>query len=146
MADDLDLDVDVAQAVLAAQPFNTVVGAEITVFGDQAAVLRLDIGDRHRQQYGLVHGGVYACLADNAVTFAAGTVLGANVITTAVAINYLHGARHGVLEARARVVHHDARHAVCVAEIHIIDDTNHETLCAIAHGTVMATRTNSAGP
>lgn len=133
-------DLEMAQAVLAAQPFNEVFGAEITVFGDQAAVLRLEIGDRHRQQYGLVHGGVYAYLADNVLTFAAGTVLGANVITTGVAINYLHAARRGVLEARARVVHHDPRHAVCVAEIYAIDEADQETLCAIAHGTVAASR------
>ena len=54
-----------AAAVLDAQPFNAVVGARITAFGGGNAELVLDIEDRHRQQFGVAHGGVLAYLADN---------------------------------------------------------------------------------
>jgi uncharacterized protein (TIGR00369 family) len=134
-----------ARSVLDAQPFNAVVGAEITVFDDGVAVLRLPIEDRHRQQYGLVHGGVYAYLADNALTFAAGSVLGASVLTTGFVIDYVHGARDGVLEARARVVHHDRGRAVCQVEIHVLDETGSQALCAVAQGTIVTTGARDGG-
>ena len=136
------LDLDLARRVLAAQPFSTLLGAEVTAFGDGRATLRLRIEERHRQQYGLVHGGVHAYLADNALTFAAGSVLGPSVLTAGVSVNYVAGARTGTLEARARVVHHDRRHAVCVVEIDVVDGER-SRLCAVAPGTIMATGTDS---
>lgn len=133
-----------ARQILAAQPFSGVVGAQVEAFGDGRAVLRLPIEDRHRQQYGLVHGGVYAYLADNALTFAAGSALGPSVLTSGFTITYVRGARDGVLLARARVVHHDARHAVCAVEIHVADDLGAERLCCVAQGTVLATAGKAA--
>ena len=130
---------DTARAVLAAQPFSALVGAEVTAFGDGAATLRVVVEDRHRQQFGLVHGGVLAYLADNALTFAGGSVLGTSVVTAGFTVTYLRGARSGVLEARARVAHSDQRLAVCLAEIHGLEEGRTDTLCALAQGTIMAT-------
>lgn len=104
--DDPDARLDLARTILAAQPFSRLLGTEITAFGDGHAVLRLAIGDDHRQQFGLVHGGVHAYLADNALTFAAGSVLGPSVLTETVSVTYLRAARNGVLEARAHVTEH----------------------------------------
>src|SRR5690606_11687387 len=73
------LDLDLARQVLAAQPFARLVGTELTEFGDGAATLIIEIQPEHGQQFGFVHGGVLAYAADNALTFAAGTVLGPNV-------------------------------------------------------------------
>ncbi|WP_408896080.1 PaaI family thioesterase [Nocardioides sp. R1-1] len=91
-----------AAGVLAAQPFNDLVGARITRFEEGEAVLELTIEDRHRQQHGLVHGGVLAYLVDNALTFACGTVLGSQLVTGGLTVTYLAGARAGLLRATAR--------------------------------------------
>lgn len=128
-----------ASAVLDAQPFNAVVGARITAFGGGNAELVLDIADRHRQQFGVTHGGVLAYLADNALTFAAGSVLGTDVLTGGVDVNYLRAARDGRLRATATVVHRTRTHAVTTAEIWHEPADAEPSLCAIARGTVFAT-------
>ncbi|MEV0334260.1 PaaI family thioesterase [Nocardia sp. NPDC050717] len=129
------IELDTARRVLAAQPFNEVVGARLAAFGDGQAVLELDITDRHRQQFGLVHGGVLAYCADNALTFAAGTVLGASILTTEVTVKYLHAARHGTLRTTAVVDHKDRRQALCSARIEVVDADGTVTVCALATGT-----------
>ncbi|AEF42955.1 PaaI family thioesterase [Hoyosella subflava] len=128
-----------AQKVLAAQPFNGQIGARITAFGEGAAVLEIDIEHRHLQQYGLVHGGVLAYAADNVLTFAAGSVLGPNVVTAGMTVNYLRPARIGTLRATATVAHHTRKQAVATASIEAIQPDGTVTLCAIAQGTVWAT-------
>src|SRR5699024_6633778 len=104
---DVDEQYALAQRVLAAQPFNDLIGARVMAFGGGEATLELDIADHHRQQYGLVHGGVLAYLADNSLTFAGGTVLGPSVLTAGFTITYERSARAGTLRAHATVVQSD---------------------------------------
>ncbi|WP_019202463.1 PaaI family thioesterase [Tsukamurella sp. 1534] len=133
-----------AAAVLAAQPFNAVVGARVTAFGDGAAELVLDIEERHRQQFGVVHGGVLAYLADNVLTFAAGSALGPDVLTGGVSVDYLRAARSGRLRAAASVAHHSRSHAVVTGEIWHEPADGEPRLCALARGTVFSTAARSA--
>ncbi|KXP00808.1 PaaI family thioesterase [Tsukamurella pseudospumae] len=136
---------DTAAAILAAQPFNDLVGARITRFGEGEAELVLDIEDRHRQQFGVAHGGVLAYLADNVLTFAAGSVLGADVLTGGMDVSYLRAARSGRLRARASVVHRARSHAVVTVEIRNENGgSGAAALCAIARGTVFATSPRGA--
>ncbi len=128
-----------AEQVLAAQPFSALLGAQLTEFAAGSATLEVEIDDRHRQQFGLVHGGVLSYAADNVLTFAGGSVLGASVVTGQMTINYLAGARNGVLRARGTVVHQDARQAVCTATLHMVGPREREKLCAIAQGTILRT-------
>ena len=44
--------------------FNTLIGLEITEATPQRAVARLRVDERHLQPYGVVHGGVYATMAE----------------------------------------------------------------------------------
>lgn len=132
--------VELGNAVLASQPFNGQVGAKVTELAPGVATLEIEIGDRHRQQFGMVHGGVLAYAADNALTFAAGSVLGPNVLTAGFTINYLRAAREGVLRAQAVVAHANGRQAVCTAELHVVDAAGEAVLCAVAQGTALATR------
>src|SRR5690606_27211083 len=81
-----------ASRVLDAQPFAELVGTRLLAFGDGAATLEVPIRPQLHQQFGYVHGGVLAYLADNALTFAAGTVLGANVLTGGFSVTYLRPA------------------------------------------------------
>ncbi|HYQ67656.1 PaaI family thioesterase [Actinophytocola sp.] len=132
--------VELGNAVLAAQPFNGQVGARCTVLERGAATLEIDIRDLHRQQYGVVHGGVLAYAADNVLTFAGGSVLGPDVITAGFTISYLRAARDGVLRAEAVVVHAGSRQAVCTAELRVLGPDGGSVLCAVAQGTIVATR------
>src|SRR5436190_293062 len=77
---------------LAAQPFSVLLGARLTAFGAGGATLELDIRDDLRQQNGYLHGGVLGYAADNAITFAAGTALGPDVLTGGFTISYLRPA------------------------------------------------------
>ena len=130
-----------AEAVLAAQPFSALLGTRVTDFGAGRAVLELGFADQLRQQHGYVHGGVLAYLADNAVTFAAGTVLGPAVLTAAVSVSYLAPAR-GDLRATAEVVSVSGRTAECRCEI-----TSDGVVCATATGSVRRTsRAAAPGP
>ncbi len=124
-------DLETARQVLDAQPFSRLLGTRITAFGDGAATLELDLDDDLRQQDGIVHGGVLAYLADNAMTFAAGSVLGAIVLTAAVSVEYVAPARCGPLVARAAVEHATLRHAVCRVAV-----TADGVTCAVGQGRV----------
>ncbi len=132
---------ELAAAALAAQPFSVLLGTRLTAFGDGAAILEVDVRDELRQQHGFVHGGVLAYLADNALTFAGGTVLGAAVLTAGMTVDYLRPGRDGVLRARATVADATARQAVCRCEVVAVAPDGTETVCAIAQGTIRAVRT-----
>jgi uncharacterized protein (TIGR00369 family) len=136
----MELTFELAEKVLAAQPFSVLLGARLTSFGAGEATLELDIRDDLRQQNGYLHGGVLGYAADNAITFAAGTALGPEVLTGGFTISYLRPAEGTLLRAEARVVHAGSRQATCTCELSTVDETGATTLCAIAQGTVIALR------
>lgn len=125
-----------AREILRAQPFSRLVGADVRAFGDGGATLELPIREDLRQQNGYVHGGVLSYAADNAITFAAGTVLGASVLTAGYSIDYVRPAVGVTLRARAEVLHSGRRQAVVRCELLAVDEEGDETLCALAQGTV----------
>lgn len=124
-----------ARAVLRAQPFSVLLGAELTQFDGGRAALSVALRDDLRQQHGFAHGGVVSYLADNAITFAAGSVAGPAVLTSAMQINYLAGARGDRLEAVANVV--DVSRRLVTVRCEVFDHrAGGPQLCAIAQGTV----------
>lgn len=129
------LDLDLARRVLAAQPFARLVGTELTEFGDGAATLIIDIQPEHGQQFGFVHGGVLAYAADNALTFAAGTVLGPNVLTGGFTITYLRPAQGERLRVHATVLGATRRQAVTHCDVYAETEGEEPVLCAVAQGT-----------
>jgi len=135
MTVDVALTADTAQAVLAAQPFSVLVGARMTQFGEGGATLEIPVRDELRQQNGFVHGGVLSYAADNALTFAAGTVLGANIMTAGFTITYLRRAQGVLLRADARADASTRRQALCRCDIYAVQDDGSEVLCAAAQGT-----------
>jgi uncharacterized protein (TIGR00369 family) len=126
------------QGVLASQPFSVLLGAELTAFAPGLATLELTNRPEFTQQFGLVHGGVLSYLADNALTFAGGTVLGASVLTAEYKINYVRAARGERLIARATVIAAATRQAVCRCDVFAVA-AGVETLCATAQGTIVKT-------
>ncbi len=124
------------QEVLKTQPFSELLGAELTAFEQGKAELSLDLEDKLKQQHGFAHGGVLAYLADNAMTYVGGSVLG-NVLTQEMKINYTRPALGERLIARAEVISSGKRQAVCRCDVFVLKD-GEEKLCAAAQGTILS--------
>lgn len=133
-----ELDLELARKTLDAQPFSRLVQARITSFGDGAAVLEVDSRAELQQQNGFLHGGVLAYAADNAITFAAGSTLGAAVLTGGFTISYLRPAVGRTLVARARVMHTGRRQATVRCDLSVVREDGEAVLCAAAQGTVLS--------
>lgn len=123
-----------AQRVIAEQSFSVFLGAELTDISPGHVELRLPLKKELLQQHGFVHGGVISYLADNALTFAGGSVLGDSV-TSEFKINYLKPASGDTLIARAKVISHGRRQAVCQCLIYAVEAE--DTLVAMAQGTIV---------
>ena len=132
------LDLTTAEQALDAQPFSRLLKARITAFDGGGATLELDIREELQQQNGFLHGGVLSYAADNAITFAAGAVLGPAVLTSGFAIQYIRPGQGATLIARAEVVHGGRRQAVVRCDLLTADAAGTEKLCAVAQGTVLS--------
>jgi len=121
--------------ILNNQPFSVLVGTELELFEPGKAVLTLTVREELKQQHGFVHGGVVSYLADNALTYAGGSVLGDSV-TSEYKINYLRPAIGEKLVARASVLASGRKQAVCQCEVFAIGDSG-ERLVAVAQGTII---------
>ena len=122
-----------AQEILRAQAFSRMLGTELLEFGDGRAVLALNVQPGHTQQNGFAHGGILAYLVDNAITFAAGTVLGPKLLTAGMGVEYLRPATGPRLIATAVVTASTRRRAVASCTI-----TDGDSIVAVGHGTAQA--------
>ncbi|MFE0518342.1 PaaI family thioesterase [Streptomyces sp. NPDC058954] len=139
------MDLELARKALAEQPFSRLLGTRLTGCGDGTASLGLDIREDLLQQYGFVHGGVLSYLADNTLTLAAATVVGAGVITSGFTIDYLRPATGAVLRADAQVVRAGRTRVVCRCDVTTVDGSGVRTLCAVAQGNVAVTEPPNGG-
>lgn len=133
---------ELGRKILASQPFSVFLGAELTGLSAGKAEMRIPIRSEFGQQHGFVHGGIVSYAADNALTFAGGSVLGTGVVTSEFKINYLRPAVGEFLIARARVIHHGKRQAVCRCDI-FASENGDQTPCATAQGTIVRLSTPS---
>jgi len=127
---------ELGRKILAQQPFSVLLGTELTHFTEGEAELRLPLREDHRQQYGFAHGGAVAYLADNALTFAGGSML-SNPITLEMKINYIRPGVGEMLIARAQAVSSGRRQAVCECKVYAVEE-GREKLCAAALGTILS--------
>ncbi|MGX9216519.1 PaaI family thioesterase [Mycobacteroides abscessus subsp. abscessus] len=135
---------DQAQQVLDAQPFSRLLGAAITRVDERGIQLSLEIRDELRQQSGFIHGGVLSYLADNAITYACGLGLGADIVTSGYTIEYVAPARDGArLVADASLVSAGRTKALDRCEISVEDHDGTATLVAVAQGTSMVRRSGT---
>ena len=125
---------ELGKKVLKSQPFSLLLGTELILFEPGKAILSLSVREELKQQHGFVHGGVISYLADNALTYAGGSVLGDSV-TSKFKINYLRPALGPKLEARASVVSSGDKQAICKCSVFTIDGED-EKLVAAAQGTI----------
>lgn len=121
--------------ILSRQPFSAMIDAQLDRFEPGVAQLSVPIAQKLLQQDGFVHGGVLAYLADNCLTYAGGSVLGA-VLTSEFKINYIRPAKDADrLVAVATVVGSGKTQAVCRCDIFLERDGERK-LCAAAQGTI----------
>jgi uncharacterized protein (TIGR00369 family) len=132
------LDIETARMVLAAQPFSVLLGARLEVFEKGRATIVVPVRENLRQQNGFLHGGVLAYAADNAITFAAGSTLGPEVLTSGVTISYIRPASGVRLQAEAEVTYTGRRQAVCRCDLYAVAEGGARVLSAIAQGSVLA--------
>jgi uncharacterized protein (TIGR00369 family) len=124
--------------VLAKQPFSVTLGAQLDVFEPGSAQLSVPMSSGLLQQDGFVHGGVLSYLADNALTYAGGSMLG-KVLTSEFKINYMRPAKDADrLVAVATVLGSGKTQAVCRCDIFLERDGERK-LCAAAQGTIRKT-------
>lgn len=126
-----------ARQVLAAQPFSVLLNAEVSAFAPGMAEMLVPITDQMTQHHGTVHGGVIAFAADNALTFAGGSVLGTAVMTAEFKINFVAPGRGERLRARATVLSQGKRRAVVQCEV-FAEHGDKTTLIAVALGTIVS--------
>lgn len=125
----------IGRGILAAQPFSVDQGTEMIDFAPGQVTLRLPITEQHKQQHGFVHGGVIAYLADNALTFAGGSVLG-DGLTLEMKLNYMRPGVGAALIAKAEVLSSGKSQAVCRCDVFAEDDSGTQKLIAAAQGTI----------
>ena len=73
-------------------------------------VIEWTVDDRHRQPYGLVHGGVHSGVVETACSLGAGmNAKGQGVVGVENHTSFLRAVRDGTLRATARPIHIGAR-------------------------------------
>lgn len=114
---------------------DSVLGFELSELGPELARGRFEVGSRHKQPYGLVHGGVYAALAETVVSVAtAQAVLADGNIAVGLSNNtsFMRPATSGHVHAEAR-----ARHRGRTTWVWDVDMTDDEgRLCATSRVTI----------
>ncbi len=126
----------IGNEILKSQPFSKFINSEITGLSPGYAELSLKITENVKQQFGFVHGGVISYVADTAIAFAGGSVLGRKILTLEYKINFLKPAVGEKLIGRARVIYSSKSHAVCHCDVFFVNEGK-ETLCAVAQGTIV---------
>ena len=101
-------------------PITRLFGMRLLDFGEGTATLAMAAGPEHHNPLGIVHGGVFADLADAAFGCALATVLepGATFGTVTLQLSYFRPVAEGEMTARARVVRRGRRivHLECDVE------------------------------
>lgn len=130
------------KGILEIQSFSVLLGTELELFEPGTAVLTLLVREKLKQQHGFVHGGVLSYLADNALTYAGGSVLGDSV-TSEYKINYLRPAIGRKLVAKATILSSGKNQAVCQCNVVAIGDEG-ERIVAVAQGTIIKAGTRNS--
>ncbi|HET9094154.1 MAG TPA: PaaI family thioesterase [Solirubrobacteraceae bacterium] len=115
--------------------FDAFYGLELLELGRDVARAQLQIRDHHRQPFGLVHGGVYASMAEALASYATATVvvpLGQAASGMSNLTSFLRPVTEGMVHALATCKH--AGRTTWVWEVEMSDDARR--LCATSRVTV----------
>lgn len=113
-------------------------GIEIGEKGDGTALVRMQAGDAHLNDGGIVHGGALATLADCAMGSAVATTLpeGQAFVTVEAKVNFLEAAEKGTLVATAKVRRAGKSNTVAEAEL-VQESTGEHVAFATATFTIL---------
>ena len=112
-----------------------VLGFELLEIGADHASARFEVQNRHRQPFGIVHGGVYAALAESLASVATYNQVkddGKLAVGSSNFTSFLRPVTEGVVTAEARAIHSGRTSWVWEVEF-----TNAEgTRCAVSRVTL----------
>jgi uncharacterized protein (TIGR00369 family) len=114
---------------------DSVLGFELPEVGPELARGRFEVGSRHKQPYGLVHGGVYAALAETVASVATATAVLADgniAVGSSNYTNFLRPVTAGHVHAEARARHRGR--TTWVWDVDMTDDDGR--LCATSRVTI----------
>jgi uncharacterized protein (TIGR00369 family) len=128
------------EASFAKQGLMRVVEARIAEVHPGRCVIEAPFRKTLTQQHGYLHAGVLTMLADNAVGYAALTLMppGQDVLTAELKINFLRPAQGVLAIARAEVLKPGRSLTVARAEVWMRGEDGSETLCAAMQATLVA--------
>lgn len=114
---------EVMRQIIPKSPFNAFLGCEILVCEKGYAELEIPIRSDLTQHHGFTHGAVVGCVADNACTWAAASVVG-DVVTSEYKLHLLAPAVGEKLVGRGRVIKASSRLVVASADVYAVKDGN----------------------
>ena len=117
---------------MAAAPFDALYGIEILSAGEEHAHGRVPVSDAVLQPAGLVHGGVYASMAESLAVAATQAATGRVVVGHSSQTSFLRPITAGVVHAVGRPRHRGR--STWVWEFDVTDDDGR--LCAVVRMTV----------
>ena len=112
-------------------PYPGLIGMTIEALAFDSCRIELELGERHLQPFGIVHGGVLATLIDTATFWAAFLRLpeDAGLVNVDLKLNYLKAVAHGHLRAEGHCLR--AGRQLSYAEASVFDAAGE----LVAHGT-----------
>jgi 1,4-dihydroxy-2-naphthoyl-CoA hydrolase len=115
--------------------FDRLYGLEVVFFSDAEVHARVPVHDELKQPAGLVHGGVYASIAESIASFGTGMAVAAQgemAMGLANATNFLRPITEGVIHAAATRIHRGR--TTWVWDVRFSDDA--ERTCAVTRMTI----------
>jgi uncharacterized protein (TIGR00369 family) len=100
------IDFPIVRRAMRASVAGKLFGFELDLLEPGRAVMTMRVRSRHLQLHGMVHGGLFAALADTAGALAAYPMLprGTQLATISMSINYLEAVANGSITAEGHVV------------------------------------------
>ena len=123
---------DINQAM---RGFDEHYGLEILEYGEEQVRAQVRVAEHHKQPAGLVHGGLYAAIAESTASLATATAVmphGETAMGLSNSTSFLRPITHGTVHALARRLHRGR--TTWVWDVEISDDDGR--LCAITRMTV----------
>jgi 1,4-dihydroxy-2-naphthoyl-CoA hydrolase len=127
---------------LQSAPFDKLYGLELLTLGDEEATARVPVRDEIRQPAGLVHGGVYASIAESLTSLATSQAVGEGQLAQGLSTqtSFLRPVTGSTIHATARRRHRGR--TTWVWEVDITDDEGR--VCVLVRATI-AVREAPAG-
>jgi uncharacterized protein (TIGR00369 family) len=125
--------------------FDSLYGLEVEEISDELAVGRVAVRDELKQPFGLVHGGVYASIAESLASLATGVAAareGKQAMGLSNQTSFLRPITEGTIHARA--IRRHAGRSTWVWEVELSDDAGR--LCVLTRMTVAVRPGGSGSP